>query len=208
MYPGDPDGKAAEVVNCRCGVDDVPRWYVEKGGGQYRRNNITGEIIKCRDYAEFKEKYLLNDAEKYALNQYIGSKSYMINEKLRKGISLTSEEKGFIMTLDSALNKMPKYKGNLNRSLIFDDENALDEFLSNYKVGNIIVYDEYISTTCTGVYNPDGQVQIHVFGASNGRDITSINKGESEVLYPRNSAFIVVDVERQNKKIDIYVKEL
>lgn len=208
MYPGDPNGKAAEVVNCRCSLDDVPRWYVEKGGGQYRRNNITGEIIKCRDYAEFKEKYLLNDAEKYALNQYIGSKSYMINEKLRKGISLTSEEKGFIMTLDSALNKMPKYKGNLNRSLIFDDENALDEFLSNYKVGNIIVYDEYISTTCTGVYNPDGQVQIHVFGASNGRDITSINKGESEVLYPRNSAFIVVDVERQNKKIDIYVKEL
>ena len=58
MYPGDPSGRAAEVVNCRCSVDDVPRWYVEKGGGQYRRNNITGEIIKCRDYTEFKEKYL------------------------------------------------------------------------------------------------------------------------------------------------------
>lgn len=58
MYPKDPNGSAAEVVNCRCSLDDVPRWYVEAGGGQYRREGITGNIIKCKDYAEFKEKYL------------------------------------------------------------------------------------------------------------------------------------------------------
>ncbi len=58
MYPGDPSGKAEEVVNCRCSVDDVPRWYVENGGGQYRREGITGNIIECKNYAEFKEKYL------------------------------------------------------------------------------------------------------------------------------------------------------
>lgn len=208
MYPGDPSGKAAEIVNCRCSLDDVPRWYVEKGGSQYRRNNITGEIINCKNYAEFKEKYLLNDAEKYALNQYIGSKSYIINEKLRKGIQLTSEENNFIINLDSALNKMPKYKGNLSRSLVFDSKNDLNEFLNSYKVGNIVVHNEYISTTCRGVYNPSGQVQIHILGASNGRDITTINKGESEVLYSRKSSFIVVDAEMQNRKIDIYVKEL
>lgn len=58
MYPKDPNGSAAEVVNCRCSLDDVPRWYVEAGGGQYRREGITGNIIKCKNYAEFKEKYL------------------------------------------------------------------------------------------------------------------------------------------------------
>ena len=58
MYPGDPSGRAAEVVNCRCSVDDVPRWHVENGGGQHRRDGITGNIIKCKNYAEFKEKYL------------------------------------------------------------------------------------------------------------------------------------------------------
>lgn len=62
MYPGDPDSKAAEVVNCRCSLDDVPRWYVEKGGAKYRRDNETGNIIECKNYAEFKEKYLQNVA--------------------------------------------------------------------------------------------------------------------------------------------------
>lgn len=60
MYPGDPAGDAEEVINCRCTVDEVPRWYVEQGGAEYKRDNITGQIIKCKNYAEFKEKYLQN----------------------------------------------------------------------------------------------------------------------------------------------------
>lgn len=57
-YPCDTNGSAAEVVNCRCKVAHLPRWYVEKDYPRLRRDNETGEIIECRNYAEFKEKYL------------------------------------------------------------------------------------------------------------------------------------------------------
>lgn len=63
MYPKEPGAPASERCNCRCILDDVPRWYVEKGGGRYRRDNETGEIIECKNYAEFKEKYL-NDPDR------------------------------------------------------------------------------------------------------------------------------------------------
>ena len=57
-YPCDPNGSAAEIVNCRCKVAYLPRWYVEKNSSRQRRDNETDEIIECRNYAEFKEKYL------------------------------------------------------------------------------------------------------------------------------------------------------
>lgn len=58
MYPKEPGGEPSEVINCRCSLDDVPRWSVEAGSAKYRRDNETGEIIECSNYAEFKEKYL------------------------------------------------------------------------------------------------------------------------------------------------------
>lgn len=58
MYPGDPAGGAAEVVNCRCALLQRARWAVEDEDKVIRLDNETGELIECRNYAEFKEKYL------------------------------------------------------------------------------------------------------------------------------------------------------
>lgn len=57
-FPGDPSGGAAEVVNCRCALLQRARWALEGDDPVFRMDNETGELIECKNYAEFKEKYL------------------------------------------------------------------------------------------------------------------------------------------------------
>lgn len=179
-------------------------------GTRWARNPITGKSIKVpadMTYDEWYKKYALTKKEEYAINQYISSESYVVNEKLRKDVPLTDEENNFIMNLDSALEKMPKYQGDLNRSLIFSSEDDLNKFLSDYKVGNTVKYKEYLSTSFGNVYNPDGQVQIHILNTLKGRDISKYNPDESEVLYPRNNSFKVLNIDKENEITNIYIKE-
>ena len=179
-------------------------------GTRWARDPVTGKSITVpadMTYQQWYDKYVLTKQEEYAIKQYIGSKSYVINEKLRQRLSLTDEENKFIMTLDNALNKMPEYHGNLNRSLIFDNDDDLNEFLGKYKVGNTVVHREYLSSTYKGIYNPDGQIQIHILGATKGKDISKYNPGEGEVLYPRDSVLSVIEIEERDGTINIYTEE-
>ncbi len=191
----------------------VPAYENENRAGRTRwaRNPVTGKGTKVpadMSYDEWYKKYVLSDDEKYALNQYISSKSYILNEKLRQGLPLTDEENNLIMNLDSALDKMPKYQGNLNRSLFFNNEDDLNKFLKKHQVGNTVEYDEYISTTFGNVYNPDGQIQIYIANSKNGYDISSFNKGEKEVLYKHNNRFTVDNIIAKDGIINILLKEV
>jgi uncharacterized protein with gpF-like domain len=80
-------GIASEDINCRCIVLEMPRWALESGS-KPRRDNETGDVIECRDYAEYREKYLgevaapknkelvfspaksLEEAERYVLDNF------------------------------------------------------------------------------------------------------------------------------------------
>lgn len=181
-----------------------------RSGTRWARNPITGKSMKVpadMTYQQWYDKYVLTKEEEYAIKQYIGSKSYRVNEKLRQKLPLTDEENQFIITLDSALNKMPKYEGHLSRSLIFDNDEDLNRFLADHQVGNTVTYREYLSTTFGEVYNPEGQVQIHFLNTVNGRDISKYNPDESEVLYQRGNNFKVIQVEKKDDITDIYMKE-
>lgn len=118
-------------------------------------------------------------------------KSYVVNEKLRTATELTTEEKEFTKQLDTALDKMPSYEGNLQRSLEFRSADEVSNFLKDYTIDKEITYKEYISTTKGEIYNPEAQVQIYIANAKNGKDISSINEAEKEVLYARGSSFTV-----------------
>lgn len=135
----------------------------------------------------------LTENEKRAIISYKSSESYKINEKLYNNSKLTKHDKKLIRNLDSALNKMPNYEGDLVRDLYFADRKALNEFVRNYKVGSSIKSKAYMSTTKLDSYNDMANVRIYISNSKMGKDISSIGLDEEEVLYPRNSEFLVID---------------
>lgn len=151
----------------------------------------------------------LSDEEQHALNQYISFEAYIINEKLRNGTVLNEIQQEIMKNLDSALKKMPYYNGNISRSLYFGDKSAAEDFVKKFKVGEKITFNEYISTTCSKeFYNPEGEVQILIINSKKGRDITSFNRKEKEVLYERNSKFKVRHIEEKAGTYLIRLEEI
>lgn len=75
MHPGDPAGKAAEVVNCRCVLLERARWALDEAELEElkQRAEYFG-IDKSKSYEEFKQKYL--KAETQSANGLDPSKGY------------------------------------------------------------------------------------------------------------------------------------
>lgn len=186
-------------------------------------NGKTVSVPGDMTYEEWKKKFVdggskddltsvvsdgtMTDIDKKAILDYMSAKSYILNEKLRTGVTLSDDEQEFMAKLDVALSKMPTYEGNLQRSLFFYSDEDVKLFLEEYKKGNTLKYNEFISTTKGEVYNPDGQVQMYIQNAKKGKDISSLNKGENEVLYERNTLFKVINTVEKDGKYYILMEE-
>lgn len=67
-FPGDPSGKAEEVVNCRCALLQRARWALEEDKSFTKMNNFTGKIESFdspEEYGEFKKAYLSKENKQY-----------------------------------------------------------------------------------------------------------------------------------------------
>lgn len=207
---------------CRC--TDVPFYPDTPAEGRTRiAHDAVGKNISVpadMRYEEWKKKYLhiekenvsdiinLTDKEQQALNQYVSFDFYQINAKIRDGLQLTETEKQMVSNLDGALKKLPRYKGNLSRSLYFGYPDLAKKFLDGIKIDSEISFPEYLSTTCGAeLYNPDGEIQIFIQNATKGHDITSINERELEVLYERQQEFKVMYMTQKDGKYWILLEE-
>lgn len=150
--------------------------------------------------------HALTENERHALNQYMSFESYRLNEKLRNDIPLEGAEKSMMESMDSALDKLNDYQGNVVRVLNITDGEKLDEFLRGHSAGRIVEYKEYISTSSMEGYNPEANVKIYI-QSTKGKDITALNPEECEVLYKRNSKFLVDRVVSRDGKIYILMEE-
>lgn len=173
------------------------------GDGIYRINKVpkipedTHPNCRCsisETWVEGQRNMALTSDEQAALNNYISSDSYKINDDLRRN-KISKNKKQFIKNLDAALAKMPIYHSSkpLQRDYFFDKQEALDDFISNFKIGGVFTDSSYISTS--KIYYGQGKETIHVIikSSKTGRDISEFNVNEQEVLFPRNSKFRIDD---------------
>lgn len=205
--------------NCRCTTvvyfgdeEDMPE--------ERMMRDENGKSVKTEymSYDEWKKKYVnkidskddfesLTDDEKRALLMYKSSESYKINEKLYNDMSLNENDKWLIKNLDSALAKIPNYHGDLVRDLFFIDEETKNAFINEHKVGDVVRYKSYTSTTKRGIYNEDANVRIYIKNAKLGKDISRVGLDEGEVLYERNFNFKVIRIDIKNDLVEIILKE-
>lgn len=184
---------------CRCSTaaymdsEDYEAWldFLDKGGTTEEWNRLKNK--------EESGKIQLTEDEKRTLLEYKSSRSYMINEFLRENPEMDhfpEEEKAFVQTLDSALSKIPKYQGDLIRTVDFSDwanqQRRLDEYAKVFNPDEIITIDQYWSTSKGEGYNKNANVKIYIQNAKRGRDISSVGLDEKEVLYERKSQFVVI----------------
>lgn len=222
-YPNVPKDVYRRHDNCRCTVEYVSKRGIQNVHTKELHPDVENDKIEYRksiqveadrnerktEYRSYVGKHNLSYDESKALVEYISSTSYTVNDKLRKGINLTPEEMALCRDLDSALRKMPKYKGDLSRSLFFYSDSDVEEFAKGFRINHTVAFDEYISTTRgEKIYNPEGQVQIFISNTTKGHDISMINGAEQEVLYDRNSCFQVVNKMYNEGKWYILLEEL
>ena len=190
--------------NCRSTTRGYIGEEVEKTLQRRARNPITGEneLVDNISYSEWMKKnqnniklsdndknnqLSLTKDERYAINTYVSSDSYVINEALRNGTTLDERLTKVVKDLDTALDKFPNYEGVVTRSVSIYSED-IDYFLKRYPEGEIMSHNEFLSTTVGDTYNPEVRVQMYI-KSKTGKDIRKYNELEQEVLFKRNVKF-------------------
>lgn len=143
----------------------------------------------------------LTDNEQYALNRYLSSESYALNDKLRRTLKPSEEEIRWMDDLDSALDKMPEYHGTLYRSVSDFGLDDVNTFIHSHVVGESKIFESYLSSS-KAVYDENFPVQ-YIIKSKHGKDIRQYSQ-EQEILFKRKSEFLITKIEGNV----IYMEEL
>lgn len=156
---------------------------------------------------DFRNGNVLGEEQYKALEQYIKSMSYKINSKLYNNEKLSKEDKEYIENLDNALKGMPIYKGWVRRSIYVRDNEDVSKILSIFdneqKIG---FWNSYISAS-TDIYDGSFGVQMKI-KSKTGRNLTTLNNNENEVLFARNTNFQLIDIKAENGIIFVKIEEV
>lgn len=193
-----------------------PTMEEAKAAGLFHPNcrHTYGLYLKFDDEAADGNTVVLDMEEKRALNRYVSSDSYKINEKLRTKKQLTDDEKQFVEMLDKALDKLPDYQGTVYRNITFDmvSDDEFDSFTRSHSVGNFIYYEGYTSTSRDKVgYTIDGNKIVSItMKVKHGKDINHFGYGvpeEQEVLLKRGAKFEIMKAQLEDGNLFLTMEE-
>ena len=218
-YYEDINEESDEVTNAKHNHNEEDKYtqYLQQRQKQYERLavgsllpenvlNYENKVSELQNKIE-SSKINLSDEEQYAINQYISSESYKINEILRNNLKLDNIQENIVKHLDKALNKCKNYNGNIVRVLDITDNKKLKEFIEMNKINEPIMFNEYLSFSNKSNYNSNANVVIYTV-SSKAKDLRNFNPNESEILYSRNSRFIVENIKKVDGKYYLLWREI
>ena len=120
MFPGDPSGGAAEVINCRCALLQRARWALDDDELQTLKDRAAYYgLDKTDNFEDFKKKYL-KAAE--AEPQTKPKKEYLTEKKLKQNIDDADAH------LSDLHDQFKKASGGVEYDDIIDNFGSLDDF--------------------------------------------------------------------------------
>ncbi|MBL7715045.1 MAG: hypothetical protein JNL01_06215 [Bdellovibrionales bacterium] len=151
---------------------------------------------KCSSYTRKKPKLNcgLTQVEYTMLQYYTGSGYYCLNKGLRE--KKFKYDDPAIQTLNSALSKLPNYRGFVSRGA-----DLPQEVIRRHQVGSIIEYTSFTSTSTGDGFG--GSVKYKIFSKT-GKPVmgfSAVGNGELEVLFRAPTRFKVLAVEPENNQM-------
>ena len=145
--------------------------------------------------------YGLTEDEEHAIVSYKSGDSYALNGKLATGGKLTELQRALRDHLDTALEKLPVYRGTVYRHYDFDSfggYEAMAEFLQLFRKGKPTNIGNYLSaSTVRNEDRTNGEYTVDmVIQSETGRSLNGFGRNtENEVLLPRTVRLAVDSME-------------
>lgn len=169
-------------------------------------NNLKRDYTREHVYQKYPNWYAkLNKEEKYAIENYISSDSYVINDSLRNDYPMDDRLQSISNNLSPALNKIPNSKGIYNRSLFFDDNNLKQQFINS--MNNDVVTFKSFTSMSKEIYDNNDDIRL-IIHCKTAKDLSKINTNEKEVLLDKGKTFRILKMSKENDKIFYEMEEL
>lgn len=162
---------------------------------------INNLIIKNNNYEPN-----LPEEDKHVLLEMKGFKINDINNILSNELEINKEIRNEIEKIDKALDKLPLYQGEVTTDIRIGNNNPLDDM----GIGDVWNVKKYLFSTKNNKYYDKTNYRF-VITSKSGRDVGkkvnnyNVNK---EVIFKRNSKFIINDIKVKKEVVYYYLEEL